>query len=259
MKKYIKYFYIILIFIAIFCFYIFIPKEEAEVLPQTLDIKNEELKMDESSVFDKYYVDIKGEVKKPGVYEVDKDSRVIDVINIAGGLTKNADTSILNLSKKINDEMNIKIYSKKEINAAKELIEPKTIEVIKEVEKIVEKECNCPINPICDNTNAYIEDKDNVHIQTSNNIENKDNVYKQDDKAIESSTNQIIEDVKINKVSINIATKEELMSIPGIGESKANLIIEYRNTSKFNSIEDIKNVKGIGDSLFEKIKEFITI
>lgn len=55
-------------------------------------------------------------------------------------------------------------------------------------------------------------------------------------------------------ININTATKEELMSIKGIGESKANAIIEYRKVNKFNSIEDIKNVSGIGDNTFEKIK-----
>lgn len=55
-------------------------------------------------------------------------------------------------------------------------------------------------------------------------------------------------------VNINTATKEELMSIKGIGEAKADAIIEYRKINKFNSIEDIKNVKGIGDSTFDKIK-----
>ena len=49
------------------------------------------------------------------------------------------------------------------------------------------------------------------------------------------------------------------MNIPGIGESKAVSIIEYRKTNKFNSIEDIKNVSGIGDALFAKIKDYITV
>ena len=49
------------------------------------------------------------------------------------------------------------------------------------------------------------------------------------------------------------------MTLPGIGESKAKNIIEYRNKTKFNSIEDIKNVKGIGDSIFEKIKNNIEL
>ena len=63
-----------------------------------------------------------------------------------------------------------------------------------------------------------------------------------------------------NKVSINNATKEDLMSLTGIGESKANAIINYRNENGlFKQIEDIKNVSGIGDSVFEKIKNNITL
>lgn len=63
-----------------------------------------------------------------------------------------------------------------------------------------------------------------------------------------------------NLVNINTATYEELLTINGIGASKAEAIIKYRETNgKFNSIEDIKNVSGIGDSLFEKIKAYITV
>jgi len=49
------------------------------------------------------------------------------------------------------------------------------------------------------------------------------------------------------------------MNLNGIGESKANAIIEYRNKTKFNTIDDIKNVSGIGESAFEKIKDYITV
>jgi len=60
-------------------------------------------------------------------------------------------------------------------------------------------------------------------------------------------------------VNINTATIEELQTINGIGESKAKSIIEYRKTNgKFKSIEDIKNVEGIGDKLYETIKIYIT-
>lgn len=61
-------------------------------------------------------------------------------------------------------------------------------------------------------------------------------------------------------VNINKAGKEELQTLPGIGASLAERIVEYRNQNgKFASKEDIKNVNGIGESKFENIKEFITV
>ena len=68
-------------------------------------------------------------------------------------------------------------------------------------------------------------------------------------------------DTKNNlNVNINKAGKEELQTLPGIGASLAERIVEYRNQNgKFASKEDIKNVNGIGESKFENIKEFITV
>ena len=65
----------------------------------------------------------------------------------------------------------------------------------------------------------------------------------------------------INKqVDINKATKEELMTITGIGETKADAIIKYREENgNFKSVEDIQNVPGIGEFLFESIKDYITV
>ena len=61
-------------------------------------------------------------------------------------------------------------------------------------------------------------------------------------------------------ININNATIDDLQNIPGIGKSKAEKIISYRNENgPFKSIEDIKKVSGIGDSMYEKIKEYITI
>lgn len=61
-------------------------------------------------------------------------------------------------------------------------------------------------------------------------------------------------------VNINKADKAQLMTLPGIGESKAMDIINYRNSSGgFKSIEDIKNVSGIKDAAFNKIKDLITV
>ncbi len=61
-------------------------------------------------------------------------------------------------------------------------------------------------------------------------------------------------------ININTATAEELSTLKGIGEKKAASIMEYRdNHGHFTKIEDIKNVKGIGDKIFEEIKNSITI
>ena len=218
--------------------------EEKEVVVEVKE-KEDVVEVEENI---SYFVDIKGEVKKPGVYKIDSDKRIIDVINEAGGLTKNADTSLINLSKKVFDEMNIKIYSKTEVKNAKDSIkkEPEVIEIIKEIEK----ECVCPVvDNVCDNKNDAVINEENVtDINKEELIENKKD---------ESSNNKKDEENKL--VNLNTATKEELMSISGIGESKANSIIEYRNKNKFNKIEDILNVSGIGESVFEKIKQYIKV
>ena len=164
-----------------------------------------------------YYVDIKGSINNPGVYEIDCDKRIIDVINMAGGLTENADTSILNLSKKVKDEMYIIVYSNDEIKEYKKELLPS-----KEIIKKIEEKIICP-------------DKDNDACEY----------------------NEIKKEEKDTRVNINTASKEELMTLTGIGESKADKIIEYRNNNKFTKIEDIKNVSGIGESVYNKIKDYI--
>lgn len=71
-----------------------------------------------------------------------------------------------------------------------------------------------------------------------------------------SSSNSI----KSDKININTATAEELDKLPGVGPAKAEDIISYRESNgRFKTIEELKNVKGIGESSFEKIKEKITI
>lgn len=60
------------------------------------------------------------------------------------------------------------------------------------------------------------------------------------------------------KININNATKEQLMTLSGVGESKANAIIEYRNTKgTFKTIEEIMNIEGIKEGVFNKIKDSI--
>jgi len=67
-------------------------------------------------------------------------------------------------------------------------------------------------------------------------------------------------ETKIRKLNLNTATKEELMTLNGIGEAKADAIIKYRKSNGgFEKIEDIKNISGIKDSAFDKIKDDITV
>lgn len=62
------------------------------------------------------------------------------------------------------------------------------------------------------------------------------------------------------KVNINKATKEELMTLPGVGASRAESIIQYREKEgTFKKIEDIMQISGIKEGLFEKIKDFIKV
>lgn len=73
------------------------------------------------------------------------------------------------------------------------------------------------------------------------------------DKTIEATKRK-------GKVNINTASKKELITLEGIGETTADRIIEYRKEiGKFKTIEDLKSVKGIGDSKFNKIKEKVEV
>lgn len=65
---------------------------------------------------------------------------------------------------------------------------------------------------------------------------------------------------KQSKVNINKANKEKLMTLPGVGESTALKIIEYRTQNgDYKTIEDLKKVAGIGDSKFNNLKEYVTV
>ena len=60
-------------------------------------------------------------------------------------------------------------------------------------------------------------------------------------------------------VNINTATLDELQSLKGLGATKAQAIIDYRAKTPFKSIDEIKNVKGIGDKIFNSIKDEIVV
>ena len=144
-------------------FLIFILNVYSQFISNTTIVESNEIQLQ---------AEIKGEIINPGVYFINENETLEDLINKAGGLTNEADISHLSLLK---------------------------------------------------------------------NVLHNDVI--------------VIPKIDNHKVSLNTATKEELMTLSGIGESKADLIIEFRNDNTFKSIEDIMKIKGIGEKIFNKIKD----
>ena len=224
---------VVTIFISLVGLLIFKKDDKKQpVVVDALEKVSEEVSEED---LDTYSVDIKGAVKNPGVYKVVKGSIVNDVISYAGGLNNNATTNNINLSKKVSDEMVIYIYTKSEFN--------KLVKEDKNKTEIVNSECKAPKNSaeinecITSSGSSIIKNESNSASQVSGKVTNEKSL-----------------------ININAATIEQLCTLTGVGESKAQSIIDYRNTNgNFSTIDDIKQVSGIGDALFEKIKDQITV
>ena len=182
------------------------------------------------------YCDIKGSVNNPGVYEIKNNYTINDIIKDAGGLKNDSYTNKINLSKKLKDEMVIYIPSKTDIEKIKLL-----------------ENCDC---------SKFKKNCNEENIEIKNTIETTTTTYKQQIETSttkEQTTKQTTEE-KLFPININTCGISDLLKIKGLGEIKATKIIEYRELNGlFNNIEEIKKVNGIGDVLFNKIKEFITV
>lgn len=225
MSKYlnIKTYLIICIILVLIIFYLVTTKKDepcncdCQEYSQANNSQTEEENVKDEII----YVDIKGAVKKPGVYEVKSNSIVNNAIIQAGGFTNNAYKNNLNLSKKVVDEMVIYVFTKYEFS------------------KLNVKNDSS----ICDTS----LDKINDCINSGNSLITTN----------KSSDSNTTENTKVN---INTADQNTLMTLSGIGESKAKNIISYRlEHGNFKDITEIKNVTGIGDALYEQIKNNITI
>lgn len=253
-------FLICLAFIAGGSYYVYAKEnDDAKYLADSTEMSlkevNEEIEFDESNKEqksletekkedkEKIRVDIKGEVISPGVYEASNKDRVIDIINYAGGLKDSADTSVNNLSRRVWDEMVIIIYSKEEVEnftATKET----------EMNEILESE---EINNIILN-DATLKEEDILTNQDNYNT------HETEEKKTPDSSKNPAKTELTSKISINTAPVEELMKLTGIGKAKAEAIITYRNTNgNFTVLEDLMKVKGIGEKVFAKIKDNITL
>lgn len=153
----------------------------------------------------KVMVDVKGAVKKPGVYEVKPGMRVVDGIELAGGLTESADRKNINMALQLSDQQVVYIPIKGEIKD----FDPKQL------------------------------------MGTAGNAGNES-------LASSSSAGEL--------VNINTADKNALLTLNGIGDKKADQIISYREEQGgFKTIDDLKQVQGIGDKIFAGLKDSITV
>ena len=170
--------------------------EYTETLEEDTTIINED-----SIDRNKIIVEIKGEVEKTDVYQLEEGSIIKDLIDMAGGVTEEADLS--------------------RINRAEELLNHELIII------------------------------GNINDETESSVVQNNSTY---------SSNGNNSDKVSTLININTADLEQLKEITGIGNIKAQSIIDYREANGgFKSLEELKNVDGIGDKTFEKIKEQITL
>lgn len=134
----------------------------------------------------------------------------------------------------------------------------------------IEKAGGLKENAYMDEINlAYqLEDGEKIHIPTIEEQKEKENQESKvenesatgSDGTTSRSSNSSINNGSQTKININTATEEELDTLPGIGPSTAAKILDYRKEKgKFKTIEEIKEVSGIGENKYEKIKDRITV
>ena len=201
---------------------LFLDREESEENNEVEEFneKESDLKKEESNSKEeketsldeeKIVVEIKGEVKKPNVYELKNGSRIYELIEEAGGPTDEADLSNINRALYLSDGQCI---------------------VIKNINDVESEDTNL---------------NESLNTEVSNNIP-------------ANSSGDKGEKNESSVININTASKETLMTLNGIGESKAQAIIDYRDEiGGFKSIDDITKVSGIGEKTLEKIKDKISI
>ncbi|MDR0518952.1 MAG: helix-hairpin-helix domain-containing protein [Clostridiales Family XIII bacterium] len=168
------------------------------------------------------FVDVAGAVKLPDVYELGAGSRVNEAIAAAGGLTEAADTRYLNRAVALNDGDRIYVPTKKEVESG----EP--------IPASAGMDAGAQGSPTAANGSG-----------TANNA------------GASGTANNAAADSKVN---INTADSAALQTLNGVGPATAQKIMDYRaQHGNFAKIEDIKNVSGIGEKTFEKLRDYITV
>lgn len=161
-----------------------------------------------------------------------------------------------NSSFKINEQNNITVYVCGAVKESKVITIKENSRICDAIDAVGGLNSDADLTYI--NLASIIEDGDKIYIPKKGEISNIDSGYLSSQNY--SSLNNNSSNIKNNKININKATQTQLETIPGIGPSTALKIINYRDENgKFISLEDIKNVSGIGEAKYEKIKNYISI
>lgn len=168
-------------------------------------------------------VHVCGAVRREGVYSLPAGSRIRDAVDAAGGFSGDADRSYLNLAMKIEDAWQIRVPTKEEAEALR-----------LEQGRSGSGTAVPGAAPGLSGTSG---------LQGAGTAKDEAGTGNQEEK-----------------INLNTASKEQLMKIPGVGEAKAQRIIEYREQNgRFEAIEDLMKVPGIKDASFQKMKDYITV
>lgn len=187
-----------------------------------------------SSQAEKIFVDIKGAVEEPGVYRIGINERVSNVIQRAGGLKKNADIKKVNLAEKLTDQTVIYIPKKGEKRLGDYVS--------------LGGQQNQPDQP-----------SSQENTSSSSSLINEGGSSGTSQTAGADSSSNPSQSTN-NKVNLNTAQKADLMKLTGIGDKKADQILAYRQQhGRFKTIDEIKQVSGIGDKTFLSLKDQLCV
>lgn len=186
----------------------------------------------ETPIPQKIFVDVCGAVVNPGVYELDEGARIFQAVDAAGGYLPEAAINYLNRARSIGDGQQIYVPTEKEVSEELELAMAKVPEALNDGDN---------------SGNSGLEE-----IQGSS-VENPSGTVERDTGSFGDGAG---DDPRIN---LNTADAGQLSTLSGIGQSKAEAIIAYREEhGDFASIEEIMNVEGIKEGTFSKIKDKIS-
>lgn len=205
MKAKLKYIIIaIIILVALVVSYV-LSLDNKDVSAENVEIT----KTDVANVTSKVYVDIKGSVKKPGVYQVPADSIVWDIVNLSGGFTKNAYTKNINLSQKVKDEMVIYVFSKSEMS---------------KMNNTVKTDTACTTN-IINYDNCITTEKNAT--ETSTSLVNINTASKEELMNVSGIGASKADSIIAYRIKTPFSKIEDIMNVSGIGESLFDKIKKY--------------------------------